>query len=97
MLPDHLSFYKINKKIGKGSFSKIYLATHTTTQQKVAIKCVSTASLKPACKNLLIQEIKMLKSLDHPHIIKLYETFEDPKRIFVVTDICKGGELFDEI
>jgi serine/threonine protein kinase len=35
--------------------------------------------------------------LDHPNILKLYETFEDEKRIFIITDISKGGELFDEI
>ena len=34
---------------------------------------------------------------DHPNIIKMYEFFEDDKRYYLVTEICKGGELFDEI
>jgi calcium-dependent protein kinase len=39
----------------------------------------------------------ILKEIDHPNIVKMYEFFEDEKRYYLVTDICKGGELFDEI
>ena len=42
-------------------------------------------------------EINILKKLDHPNIIKLYEIFEDSNRYYLVTELCKGGELFDEI
>lgn len=38
-----------------------------------------------------------LKRLDHPNILKLYEVFEDSKKYFLVTEYCKGGELFEEI
>lgn len=42
-------------------------------------------------------EIDILKNLDHPNIVKLYEVFEDKNSIYLVTEICSGGELFDEI
>lgn len=42
-------------------------------------------------------EISILKMLDHPNIIKLYEVFDEPKRYCLVTELCKGGELFNEI
>ncbi len=42
-------------------------------------------------------EIDILKNLDHPNILRLYEVFEDAKHIFLVTEYCDGGELFDEI
>lgn len=45
----------------------------------------------------MINEINILKNLDHPNILKLYEYFEDSKRFYIVTDHIKGGELFDEI
>ena len=48
-------------------------------------------------KKMLFNEINNLKDLDHPNILKMYEFFEDKKRYYIITDICKGGELFDEI
>ena len=42
-------------------------------------------------------EINILKKLDHPNIIKLYEIFEDKNRYYLIQELCKGGELFDEI
>lgn len=38
-----------------------------------------------------------MSRLDHPNILKLYEVFTDEKRYYIVTELCKGGELFDEI
>jgi calcium-dependent protein kinase len=46
---------------------------------------------------MLFNEINILKEIDHPNIVKMYEFFEDDKRYYLVTEICKGGELFDEI
>tara|TARA_B110000285_G_scaffold196846_1_gene228072 strand:+ start:27 stop:266 length:240 start_codon:yes stop_codon:yes gene_type:complete len=43
------------------------------------------------------REIEILKRLDHPNIIKLYEFYKDEKRYYLVTEICTGGELFDEL
>jgi calcium-dependent protein kinase len=42
-------------------------------------------------------EIDILKNLDHPNILKLYEVYEDKQNIYLVTEFCSGGELFDEI
>lgn len=44
-----------------------------------------------------MMEIKILQELDHPNIIKLYEYFEDAKYVYLVTELCSGGELFDRI
>jgi calcium-dependent protein kinase len=41
--------------------------------------------------------VTLLKDMDHPNILKLYEVFEDNARYYVVTEFCQGGELFDEI
>lgn len=43
------------------------------------------------------QEIEILQQLDHPHVLKLYEYFEDSRNVYLVTEICRGGELFDRI
>ena len=43
------------------------------------------------------KETGVLKQLDHPNIIRLYEMFEDDKKYYVVQELCKGGELYDEV
>ena len=48
-------------------------------------------------KRMFFNEINILKDLDHPNILKMYEFFEDEKRYYIVTDISRGGELFDRI
>lgn len=42
-------------------------------------------------------EIKILQNLDHPNIIKLFEFFEDEDCIYLIMEVCSGGELFDRI
>ena len=42
-------------------------------------------------------EIKVLQQLDHPSVLKLFEYFEDSKNMWLVTELCRGGELFDRI
>ena len=48
-------------------------------------------------KKMIFNEIENLKGLDHPNILKMYEYFEDDKRFYIVTELSRGGELFDEI
>jgi len=48
-------------------------------------------------KEMLKEEIINLKKLDHPNILKMYESYECEKRYYIVTDLCSGGELFEEI
>lgn len=45
----------------------------------------------------MLSEINILRSLDHPNIVKIFEYFEDDKRFYIVTEHIQGGELFDEI
>ena len=45
----------------------------------------------------MLNEFQILKNLDHPNIVKIYEYFEDSERFYIVTDVMEGGELFNEI
>mmetsp|Transcript_19588 Transcript_19588/g.45554 ORF Transcript_19588/g.45554 Transcript_19588/m.45554 type:complete len:520 (+) Transcript_19588:208-1767(+) len=89
-------FYHVAKKrLGEGSFGKVSEATHKGTGAIRAIKTIAKAGIKDMRK--FNREIEIMKSLDHPNIIKLYETFQDAHNICLVMEVCKGGELFDRI
>lgn len=88
--------YKISKNpIGTGSYGVVMKCTHRETGHERAVKRVS----KKKIKNIIMfkQEISILQTLDHPNVLKLYEYFEDEKYIYLVTELCRGGELFDKI
>jgi len=90
------SVYKVSKKpLGTGSYGVVNKCIHRETGHERAVKRVS----KKKIKNLMMfkQEIQILQRLDHPNVLKLYEYFEDDRSIYLITELCKGGELFDKI
>jgi len=83
--------------IGQGSFGAVTVGVHQTTEFERAIKQMSKDNVKDRDVQRFRQEITIMKSMDHPNIIKLHETFEDKRHIFLVMELCSGGELFDRI
>lgn len=84
-----------SKNLGAGSYGSVSKATRKATGQQVAIKKITKKDVKNIPRFKL--EIRIMKILDHPNIIKLYEHFEDHKNIYLVMELCTGGELFDRI
>ena len=62
-----------------------------------AIKIIKRRDQGEVHKQKLIDEVEILKRLDHPNIIKIYEFYQDKKKFYIVTELCTGGELFDYI
>ena len=93
-LRDH---YRIRKMLGSGAFGEVRVCVQRESGQQRAVKVLRKSHMDEDEKKMLFNEINNLKDLDHPNILKMYEFFEDDKRYYIVTDICKGGELFDEI
>ncbi|KAJ3434870.1 protein kinase [Anaeramoeba flamelloides] len=91
--------YEIGKTLGTGSYSKVKLATHKGTGQKVAIKIVSKKQLleKPANLERIRREISVQKLIKHPSVIQIYDVYETNKHLFLVLEYISGGELFDYI
>ena len=89
--------YRIGKVLGSGAFGEVRLCLHKDTQVQRAVKVLRKNLLDEKEMDMLKNEISILKLMDHPNIVKMYEFLEDDKRIYIVTEICKGGELFDEI
>ena len=63
---------------------------------KVAIKCIPKKKLKKKL-NLVKEEIAILRTLDHPNIVKYHDFYETTKNFFIITEFCAGGELFAKI
>ena len=90
-------FYRIGKMLGSGAFGEVRMCVHRESGAQRAVKVMRKSHMDEDEKRMLFNEINILKDLDHPNIVKMYEFFEDEKRYYIVTEICKGGELFDEI
>lgn len=90
-------YYRIGKVLGTGAFGEVRMCVHRESGAQRAVKVLRKSHMDDDEKRMLFNEINILKEIDHPNIIKMYEFFEDEKRYYLVTEICKGGELFDEI
>merc|ERR1719343_67672 len=89
-------FYDMDKKkLGEGSYGSVCKAKNKSTGSIRAIKTISKSQMKNIER--FKQEIAIMKMMDHPNIIKLYETFEDHRNIYLVMELSSGGELFDRI
>ena len=89
--------YTFDKIIGKGSYGVVregHLINDPT--KKLAIKILDKESIKNKVY-ILEREVMILQKLDHPNIIKFYETYQDNKYLYIVMEYCGGGELLDRI
>ena len=93
-----LENYTFLKTIGEGTFGKVKLALHKLTQEKVAIKILEKKKINSK-KDLerIEKEIKYMKILNHPNIVKIYEIIEDENNFYIVMEYVPGGELFNYI
>ena len=93
-----LSNYKYIKNIGEGTFGKVKLAIRKLTGEKVAIKVLQKNLItNPKQYERIQNEIKYLKLLNHPNIIKIYEVIENDSSFFIIMEYAIGGELFNYI
>ena len=86
--------YTFGKTIGTGSFGQVRLAIHKATKQTRAVKIIQKSKVDT---KVLFNEINVLSKLSHPNIMQIYEIFYDNTNIYIVSEYCKGGELFEII
>lgn len=89
--------YKLGKQLGEGAFSVVKEGSKRSTAESYAIKIVTKAKLSKEDEVALKDEIDVLQDMEHRHIIRLYDVFEEPQHYFLVTEKMMGGELFDRI
>mmetsp|Transcript_56647 Transcript_56647/g.151107 ORF Transcript_56647/g.151107 Transcript_56647/m.151107 type:complete len:544 (-) Transcript_56647:144-1775(-) len=83
-------------QLGEGGYGTVFRASIKGNPDAVrAVKKIRKELIKSL--RALKQEIEVMKGADHPNIVKFYESYEDSKHIYLVMEICEGGELFDRI
>uniref|UniRef100_A0A8C1PRF6 MAP/microtubule affinity-regulating kinase 3 n=1 Tax=Cyprinus carpio TaxID=7962 RepID=A0A8C1PRF6_CYPCA len=91
----HIGNYRLLKTIGKGNFAKVKLARHILTGKEVAIKIIDKTQLNPTSLQKLFREVRIMKTLRHPNIVRLFEVIETEKTLYLVMEYASGGEVFD--
>jgi len=88
--------YTFGRTLGAGSFGIVRYARDSSTDEDVAVKIILKKALK-GNETYVIDELKLLQLLDHPHIVGFRDWFESKDKFYIVTQLATGGELFDRI
>jgi len=88
--------YQFKRVLGHGQFGTVREALMIGTGRVVAVKSINKEKIKKDLY-LLKRELDVLRMIDHPNVIKYYETYEDEKYLHIVMELCSGGDLFDKL
>ena len=96
---DIRKYYKFKEVLGGGHFGTVRIGHRRDEEPKIfyAIKSISKKNLSNKDLEDLMREVEILSSLDHPNIIKFYESYNDQFYFHIVMELCKGKEVFDKI
>lgn len=88
-----LNHYSLDEVLGQGSYGTVYRAIHYLTGSSRAVKVLLSEKIRGDIMN----EAEILKSLDHPNILKIHEVIEDSRSVNIVTELCTGGNLYERV
>lgn len=83
--------------IGTGAYGEVRKCLTKIGKEMRAVKIILKEFLAEERQDTLLTEVEIMKKLDHPNIIKMFEFFQDDKRFYIVTELLTGGELFEKI
>lgn len=95
--------YKIGKTLGTGGFATVKLGTEKATNEQYALKVMdlpaegAKVSDSEFSREEIFYEINILCGLKHPNVMFLKEYFEDDNKVYLITELLKGGELLDSL
>jgi calcium/calmodulin-dependent protein kinase I len=89
--------YDVKEKLGAGAFATVKRAVKKSSGEEYAIKIIKKTKLNNEELAVVHDEVEIMHKITHPHCVQLYEMFETKKKLYMVMELLKGGELFDRI
>jgi calcium-dependent protein kinase len=89
--------YELLETLGEGAYGVVGKCKNKQTGAIRAVKRLSKSNITEKELKNIANEIQIVKELDHPNILRMYEEYEDSKFLYIVTELIEGGELFDEL
>lgn len=90
--------YELGRLLGQGNFAKVYYARHLSTGQSVAVKAIDKEKvLKVGLVDQTKREISIMRLIQHPNVMQIYEVMASKTKIYFVMEYAKGGELFKKV
>ena len=91
------SIYAMGDEIGSGAYATVRDCMHRTTKEKFAVKCVLRKGLTKQTEDAFREEVRIMRLLDSPYVVKCHDFFEEDDYFFLVEELIEGGEVFDRI
>jgi serine/threonine protein kinase len=92
-----LKDFIIKKEIGRGSYGVAYLVTQVPTKHLYVLKRINLGEMNANDKQAALQEVEILKKIDHPHIIKYYSSYIEDNTLSIITEYAEAGDLYQLI
>mmetsp|Transcript_2403 Transcript_2403/g.5116 ORF Transcript_2403/g.5116 Transcript_2403/m.5116 type:complete len:523 (+) Transcript_2403:95-1663(+) len=86
-------FYELGPRLGKGSYGEVKKATLKSTGNVRAVKIIHTGS--KSTEKGVMQEVELMRSLQHPNIVRVFNVYQDVLTMYVVMELCVGGDVFE--
>lgn len=89
--------YDLLETLGRGHFAVVKLARHVFTGEKVAVKVIDKTKLDDVSRAHLFQEVRCMKLVQHPHVVRLYEVIDTQTKLYLILELGDGGDMYDYI
>lgn len=89
--------YQMKEKLGMGSFATVKRCVRKSDKQQFAVKQIKRGNLSKEELDTVFLEVEIMKKIDHPNCVKLYQMYQSKKKVYMVLELLTGGELFDRI